>query len=184
MEPGSSSSRALAPASDYTCYMKVNHDKQPSKKQNDITSPSKVSHKLRNPPEASQQLWLTPHLSPDDQWIWSMLVLICSLGYTFLVKQTCFLWQTLKQSRERQNGAVTSDVRPQLLVVLFEQVVEDLRGVRVLGLRSQHLVDGDVLVLFLVLDGGGAAGGEEGKRVQVRMRKRRVVTGKQAESEN
>lgn len=46
--------------------------------------------------------------------------------------------------------SLTSDIRPQRLVVLPQQVVEDEGGVLLVRPGSQHLVDGVVVVILVV----------------------------------
>lgn len=47
--------------------------------------------------------------------------------------------------------ALTADVRPQGLIVLPQQVVEDERGVLLVRPGHQHLVDGGVVEVLLVV---------------------------------
>lgn len=49
------------------------------------------------------------------------------------------------------NLRLTSDVRPQRLVIFLEQVVEDERGVLLVRPRHQHLIDVGVVVILVVV---------------------------------
>jgi len=71
----------------------------------------------------------------------------------------------------RWDPTLTSDVRPQRLVVFLQQIVEDARGVLVVRPGDQHLVDTGVVGILVVgaiiqwIRTGGRGGGTKGGRM-------------------